>query len=172
MWRWSSVLRCPQVLEIIDCKPLPNRTVSPLKSNNCVPPPPFCRNVNLFEFSAFCIFIVISGIKAIRPIGSAGIMWGIFLVQMMSNFLGVYPGTNICSADGGRKFHRNVVNHCTNDVSNQQDTTTYSFINLFKSALHVWGDKLAHPQEHFFDCIYSFWHSALPLLPTGATVEM
>jgi len=36
-----------------------------------------------------------------------------------------------------------------NVVSNQQDATTFSFINLFKSALHVSGDKFAHPQEHF-----------------------
>ena len=35
------------------------------------------------------------------------------------------------------------------DVSNQQDATTFTFINLFKSALHVSGDKFAHPQEHF-----------------------
>jgi hypothetical protein len=33
-------------------------------------------------------------------------------------------------------------------VSNQQDATTFSFINLFKSALHVSGDKFDHPQEH------------------------
>ena len=33
-------------------------------------------------------------------------------------------------------------------VNNQQDTTTFSFINLFNSALHVSGDKFAHPQEH------------------------
>jgi hypothetical protein len=59
-----------------------------------------------------------------------------------------------------------------NDVSNQQEATTFSFINLFKSALHVSGDKFAHPQEHFFDCIYSFWYNAPTLLPTGATVEM
>ena len=26
---------------------------------------------------------------------------------------------------------------------------TFSFINLFNSALHVSGDKHAHPQEHF-----------------------
>ena len=32
--------------------------------------------------------------------------------------------------------------------------------NLFKSAQHVSGDKFAHPQEHFFDCIYSFWYDA------------
>ena len=36
-----------------------------------------------------------------------------------------------------------------NYVNNQQDTTTFSFINLFNSALHVSGDKFAHPQEHF-----------------------
>jgi hypothetical protein len=36
-----------------------------------------------------------------------------------------------------------------NDVNNQQDATTFSFINLFKSALNVSGDKFAHPQEHF-----------------------
>ena len=47
-----------------------------------------------------------------------------------------------------------------------------SFINLFKSALHVSGDKFAHPQEHFFDSIYSFRYNASTLLPTGATVEM
>jgi len=42
-------------------------------------------------------------------------------------------------------------------------------IDLFESALHVWGDKLAHLQEHYFDCIYS--NSALILLPTGDKVE-
>ena len=40
-----------------------------------------------------------------------------------------------------------------NDVNNQQDATNFSFINLFKSALHVSGDKFAHPQEHIFDSI-------------------
>ena len=35
------------------------------------------------------------------------------------------------------------------DVSNQRDATTFSFINLFNSALHVSGDKFTHPQEHF-----------------------
>ena len=54
---------------------------------------------------------------------------------------------------------------------NQQDATTFSFINLFKSAQHVSGNKLAHPQEHFFNCIDSFWYNAPPLLPIGATVE-
>ena len=37
-----------------------------------------------------------------------------------------------------------------NDANNQQDATTFSFINLFSSALHVSGEKFAHPQEHFF----------------------
>ena len=37
-----------------------------------------------------------------------------------------------------------------NDVNNQQYATTFSFINFFNSALHVSGDKFAHPQEHFF----------------------
>jgi len=49
--------------------------------------------------------------------------------------------------------------HCTealqetrikcNNVNNQQDATTFSFINLFNSALQVSGDRFAHPQEHF-----------------------
>ena len=41
------------------------------------------------------------------------------------------------------------MHHYYNDVSNQQDATTFSFINLFKSALDVSGDKFAHPEEHF-----------------------
>ena len=43
-----------------------------------------------------------------------------------------------------------------NDVSNQQDATTFSFINPFSSALHVSGDKFAHPQEHFFTVYTAF----------------
>ena len=58
-----------------------------------------------------------------------------------------------------------------NDVNSQQDATTFSFINLFKSALHFSGDKFAHPQGHFVT-IYSLWYNAPTLLPTGATVEM
>ena len=46
----------------------------------------------------------------------------------------------------------------------------FAFINLFKSA-HVSGDKFAHPQEHFFDCVYSFWYNAPTLLPTGALYQ-
>jgi len=30
------------------------------------------------------------------------------------------------------------------------------FIDLFKSALHVSGDKLAHPQEHFLTVYTAF----------------
>ena len=33
------------------------------------------------------------------------------------------------------------------DVNNQQDATTFSFIYLFNSALHVQGHKFAHPQD-------------------------
>jgi len=58
------------------------------------------------------------------------------------------------------------------DVNNQKYAIIFSFVNLFNSALHVLGDKFAHPQEHFFDCIYSFWYNAPTLLPNGATVEM
>jgi len=42
------------------------------------------------------------------------------------------------------------INICFNDVNNQQDATTLSFINLFKSPLHVTGDKFAHRKEQFF----------------------
>ena len=34
--------------------------------------------------------------------------------------------------------------------------TTCSFINLFKSAQHVSGDKFAHPQEHFLTVYTAF----------------
>jgi len=36
-----------------------------------------------------------------------------------------------------------------NNENNQQDATNFSFINLFKLALHVSGDKFAHSQEHY-----------------------
>ena len=48
------------------------------------------------------------------------------------------------------------VHHQYKDVSNQQDATTFSFINLFKSSLHVSGDKVAHPQEHFLNVYTAF----------------
>ena len=32
----------------------------------------------------------------------------------------------------------------------------FSFINLFNSTLHVSGDKLAHPQEHFLTVYTDF----------------
>jgi len=47
-------------------------------------------------------------------------------------------------------------NKYKNDVNNQQDAKTFSFINLFNSALHVSGDKLAHPQEHFLTLYTAF----------------
>ena len=43
-----------------------------------------------------------------------------------------------------------------NDVNNQQDATTFSFIILFNSALHVSGDKFAHPQERFLTLCTAF----------------
>jgi hypothetical protein len=58
-----------------------------------------------------------------------------------------------------------------NDVKNQQDATTFSFINLFKSALHASGDKFAQPQELFLTVCTAFWYNAPTLLPTGATIE-
>ena len=58
-----------------------------------------------------------------------------------------------------------------NDVNNQQDTTTFSFINLFNSALHVSGDKFAHPQEHFLTVYTAFGtmhrHCCWPVLNHG-----
>ena len=63
-----------------------------------------------------------------------------------------------------------------NNANNQQDATTFSFINLFNSALHVPGDKFAHPQEHFFGCIYIFWYNAastlLPTAPVGRSAAL
>ena len=49
-----------------------------------------------------------------------------------------------------------IVHHQYNGVNNQQDATTFSFINLFKSAQHVSGDKFAHPQEHFLTVYTDF----------------
>ena len=43
-----------------------------------------------------------------------------------------------------------------NDVNNQQDATTFSFINLFNSALHISGDKFTHPQELFLTVYTAF----------------
>ena len=43
-----------------------------------------------------------------------------------------------------------------NDVSSQQDAKTFSFINLFKSALHVSGDKFANSQECFLTVYTAF----------------
>ena len=66
--------------------------------------------------------------------------------------------------DGGNTILRNVVKYLPvdtnlqqrNDVGNQQDVTTFSLMNLFKSALHVTGDKFAHHQEHFLTVYTAF----------------
>ena len=42
------------------------------------------------------------------------------------------------------------------DVNNQQAATTFSFINLFKSAQQFSGDKFAHPHEHFLTIYTAF----------------
>ena len=47
-------------------------------------------------------------------------------------------------------------NNIQNDVNSQQDATKFSFINFFKSALHISGDKFAHPQEHFLTIHIAF----------------
>ena len=41
------------------------------------------------------------------------------------------------------------VHHQYNDVNNQQVTVTFFVYDIFKSTLHVSGDKFAHRQEHF-----------------------
>ena len=60
-----------------------------------------------------------------------------------------------------------------NDVNNQEDAKTFSFINLFK-ALHVSGDKFAHPQEHFLTVYTAFGnmhrHCCRPVAPVGSNV--
>jgi len=48
------------------------------------------------------------------------------------------------------------VRHQYNDVNNQQDATTFAFINIFKSAIHVPGDKFAHTQEHSLTAYTAF----------------
>jgi hypothetical protein len=65
------------------------------------------------------------------------------------------------------------INNTIDDVNNQQDATTFHFINLFNSALHVSGDKFTHPQEQFsilytaFGTVYG--HCCRPV---HSTVEM
>jgi hypothetical protein len=61
------------------------------------------------------------------------------------------------------------VHHYFNDINNQQDATTISVINLFKSAQHVSGDKFAHSQDHFLTVYTAFGTMHRTLLPTGAT---
>jgi hypothetical protein len=57
------------------------------------------------------------------------------------------------------------VHHLYNDVNNQHDATTFSFINLFKSAQHVSGDIFAHSQEHFL-AVYA----AFGTMPVGSSL--
>ena len=73
------------------------------------------------------------------------INWLVFITEMKSVYSAVRTGS--------------LNKTCTvsyNDISNQQDATTFSLINLFKSALHVSGEKLAHPQKHFLNVCTAF----------------
>ena len=49
-----------------------------------------------------------------------------------------------------------ITNKIKIDLNNQQNATTFSFINLFNSAHHVSGDKFAHPQEYFLTAYTAF----------------
>ena len=57
------------------------------------------------------------------------------------------------------------------DVKNQQNATTFSFINLFNSVLHVSDDQFSNPYEHILT-VYTVLVQCTELLPTGTTVEM
>ena len=54
----------------------------------------------------------------------------------------------------GRKIQRIVKSDCY--VIDQRDATSFSFINLFNSALYVSGNKFAHPQELFLTVYTAF----------------
>ena len=43
-----------------------------------------------------------------------------------------------------------------NDISNKHDATPFPFINIFKSALHVSGDKFVNHQEHVLTVYTAF----------------
>ena len=58
-----------------------------------------------------------------------------------------------------------------NDVSNQQDATTFSFINLLNQP-YMFRAIDSPILRSTFDCIHSFWYHALTMLSTGATAEM
>ena len=63
-------------------------------------------------------------------------------------------GNRVFEADGQRDEHDKA--YIRYDVNNQQDATTFPFINLLKSALHVSGDQFTHPQEHFLNVYTAF----------------
>jgi hypothetical protein len=71
---------------------------------------------------------------------------------------------NVCNGSGAYSAHRSGVTRvwCLCDRASvvqrceKQDATTFSFINLFKLAQHVSGDKFAHPQEHFLTVYTAF----------------
>ena len=69
----------------------------------------------------------------------------------MSNVVAIRAGRFRISLFSSKEPLRNY-----NDVNNQQDATTFSFINLLNPALHVSDEKFAHPQELFFPVYAAF----------------
>ena len=80
------------------------------------------------------VFLTLVGLMFVR---SVGWMCGLYVGWLLA-WMSRYFDIDVCVT----------VHHQYNDVNNQQDATTFSFMNLFKSALHVSGDKFVHPQEH------------------------
>ena len=58
------------------------------------------------------------------------------------------------------------------DVNNQQDATILSFLNLFKSAQHVSGDKFVHPQENFLTVYTAFGTMHRHCCPTATVAPV
>ena len=68
------------------------------------------------------------------------VWYGMVITSPILQHLLIRTAANAVSSNGGTN----------NPTNNQRYVTTFSFINHFKSALHVSGDKFAHPQEHSF----------------------
>ena len=70
--------------------------------------------------------------------------------SLLDNRLGCITDTDYyCLLERTFNFVCNLYLLHHSDVNNQQDATTFSFINLFNSALHVSGNKFADTLEHF-----------------------
>ena len=82
---------------------------------------------------------------------------------MLSMYL--YFCLSVClSSDSVKTWREEKLNR---DVSNQQDVTTFSFINLLNQRYMFSGDKFAHPQEHFLTIRAALdtmhWHCCRPV---------